>query len=66
MFRGCNRDLTNASTLDVKYSIRGAAIDTTNDRKVNYDTLVFFDENRGITAGPAHLKLLSRSSHGQA
>ncbi len=45
---------TNAATLDVKYSIRVAAIDTTNDRKVNYDTLVFFDENRGITAGPFH------------
>ncbi|MCP1831997.1 putative AlkP superfamily pyrophosphatase or phosphodiesterase [Bradyrhizobium sp. USDA 4532] len=45
---------TNASTLDVKYSIRVAAIDTTNDRKVNYDTLVFFDANRGITAGPFH------------
>lgn len=45
---------TNAATLDVKYSIRVAAIDTTNDRKVNYDTLVFFDANRGITAGPFH------------
>jgi predicted AlkP superfamily pyrophosphatase or phosphodiesterase len=43
---------TNAATLDVKYAIRVAALDTTNDNKVNYDTLVFFDTTRGITAGP--------------
>lgn len=41
-----------AATLDLKYAIRVAALDTTNDRKVNYDTLVFFDATRGITAGP--------------
>ena len=45
---------TNAATLDVKYAIRAAALDTTNDNKVNYDTLVFFDTTRGITAGPFH------------
>jgi predicted AlkP superfamily pyrophosphatase or phosphodiesterase len=45
---------TNAATLDVKYAIRVAALDTTNDNKVNYDTLVFFDTTRGITAGPFH------------
>jgi predicted AlkP superfamily pyrophosphatase or phosphodiesterase len=45
---------TNAATLDVKYAIRAAALDTTNDGKVNYDTLVFFDTSRGITAGPFH------------
>jgi predicted AlkP superfamily pyrophosphatase or phosphodiesterase len=44
----------NAATLDVKYAIRVAAIDTTNDNRVNYDTLVFFDTTRGITAGPFH------------
>lgn len=43
---------TSAATLDLKYAIRVAAIDTTNDNKVNYDTLVFFDATRGITAGP--------------
>jgi predicted AlkP superfamily pyrophosphatase or phosphodiesterase len=56
---------TNAATFDVKYAIRVAALDTTNDNKVNYDTLVFFDATRGITAGPfqapstgpAHAKL---------
>jgi predicted AlkP superfamily pyrophosphatase or phosphodiesterase len=45
---------TNAATLDVKYAIRVAALDTTNDGKANYDTLVFFDATRGITAGPFH------------
>jgi predicted AlkP superfamily pyrophosphatase or phosphodiesterase len=47
----CN---ANAATLDLKFAIRVAAIDTTNDGKVNYDTLVFFDATRGITAGPFH------------
>ncbi|WP_315833737.1 alkaline phosphatase family protein [Bradyrhizobium prioriisuperbiae] len=45
---------SNAATLDLKYAIRVAALDTTNDKKVNYDTLVFFDTTRGITAGPFH------------
>jgi predicted AlkP superfamily pyrophosphatase or phosphodiesterase len=43
---------SNAATFDLKYAIRVAALDTTNDNKVNYDTLVFFDATRGITAGP--------------
>lgn len=43
---------TSAATQDLKYAIRVAALDTTNDNKVNYDTLVFFDTTRGITAGP--------------
>ena len=42
----------NPATLDLKFAIRVAAIDTTNDGKVNYDTLVFFDATRGIQAGP--------------
>ncbi|QQO22378.1 alkaline phosphatase family protein [Bradyrhizobium diazoefficiens] len=45
---------TNAATFDVKYAIRVAALDTTNDNTVNYDTLVFFDTAGGITAGPFH------------
>ncbi len=45
---------TSAASLDVKYAIRVAALDTTNDNKVNYDTLVFFDATNGITAGPFH------------
>ncbi|MCS3896746.1 putative AlkP superfamily pyrophosphatase or phosphodiesterase [Bradyrhizobium japonicum USDA 38] len=43
---------TNAATQDIKYAIRVAALDTTNDNQVNYDTLVFFDVTRGIAAGP--------------
>lgn len=43
---------TTAATQDLKYAVRVAALDTTNDKKVNYDTLVFFDTTRGITAGP--------------
>ncbi|MBR0857527.1 alkaline phosphatase family protein [Bradyrhizobium liaoningense] len=45
---------TSASTLDVKYAIRVAALDTTNDNVVNYDTLVFFDATQGIKPGPFH------------
>jgi predicted AlkP superfamily pyrophosphatase or phosphodiesterase len=45
---------TNAATLDLKFAIRVAALDTTNDGKANYDTLVFFDTTRGITPGPFH------------
>lgn len=30
------------------YNLQTAAIDTTDDRTVNYDTLVFFDADRGI------------------
>src|SRR5262249_25337600 len=45
---------SNVATFDVKYAIRVAALDTTNDNTVNYDTLVFFDTTRGITAGPFH------------
>jgi predicted AlkP superfamily pyrophosphatase or phosphodiesterase len=34
------------------YRIHVAALDTTNDGKVNYDTLVFFDSVLGIGPGP--------------
>src|SRR5262249_47096982 len=47
-----NLTCSNAATFDQKYAIRVAALDTTNDGKENYDTLVFFDATRGITAGP--------------
>ncbi len=36
----------------VAYSIQVAALDTTDDGKVNYDTLVFFDSTNGIKPGP--------------
>src|SRR5262249_51669855 len=45
---------TSSATFNLTYSMRAAAIDTTNDGKVNYDTLVFFDAAHGITAGPFH------------
>ena len=45
---------SNAAALDLKFAIRVAAIDTTNDNKVNYDTLVFFDATQGIKPGPFH------------
>ena len=36
----------------VPFTIRVAALDTTNDGTVNYDTLVFFDQTQGIQPGP--------------
>jgi hypothetical protein len=39
---------TTAATLDLKFEIRVAALDTTNDGVVNYDTLVFFERTQGI------------------
>ena len=37
-----------ATTLDLKFEMRAAALDTTNDGQVNYDTLVFFECHGGI------------------
>lgn len=39
----------------VDYDIQIAALDTTNDRVINYDTLVFFDANKGIQSGKLKL-----------
>jgi len=39
----------------VNYDIQVAAIDTTNDKVNNYDTLVFFDATLGIKPGPFKL-----------
>ncbi len=39
----------------VKYDIRVAALDTTDDQVTNYDTLVFFDAAQGIKPGPFSL-----------
>jgi predicted AlkP superfamily pyrophosphatase or phosphodiesterase len=49
---------------NVSYNFQVAALDTTNDGKTNYDTLVFFDANQGIksgtftlpSTGPAYIK----------
>jgi predicted AlkP superfamily pyrophosphatase or phosphodiesterase len=43
---------TNASGRTLRYDIKAVAIDTTNDRLVNYDTLVFFESGAGIPPGP--------------
>lgn len=42
------------------YNLQTAALDTTDDRTVNYDTLVFFDANLGIQ--PASFQLPSTGS----
>jgi predicted AlkP superfamily pyrophosphatase or phosphodiesterase len=54
----------------VSYTIEVAALDTTNDSVVNYDTLVFFDTTNGIkpgpftlpSTGPAYVKASDKSS----
>src|SRR6266436_927317 len=45
---------TTAATLDLKFEMRVAALDTTNDGVVNYDALVFFEKTQGIKPGPFH------------
>src|SRR5262245_22897116 len=45
-------NLENFNSGGQSYSIKVAAIDTTNDGTVNYDTLVIFDANHGGIAGP--------------
>jgi len=47
--------LDSFTTGGVDYIIQVAALDTTDDQKVNYDTLVFFDQNQGIQPGPFNL-----------
>lgn len=47
--------LDNFTINSVNYTIQVAALDTTNDEQVNYDTLVIFDVNRGIEGAPAAL-----------
>jgi predicted AlkP superfamily pyrophosphatase or phosphodiesterase len=42
-------------TVGLAYSIQVAALDTTDDGTVNYDTLVFFDSTNGIKPGPFSL-----------
>ena len=51
----------------VSYDIRVAALDTSDDNAVNYDTVVFFDQTQGILPGPFSLPAtgpaLVRSRH---
>ena len=39
----------------VTYNIQVAALDTTDDGEMNYDTLVFFNAAEGIRPGPFQL-----------
>ncbi|MCI0445497.1 alkaline phosphatase family protein, partial [bacterium] len=48
-------DLEAPTVGGVTYHIQTAALDTTNDGAVNYDTLVFFDTTNGIKPGPFSL-----------
>jgi predicted AlkP superfamily pyrophosphatase or phosphodiesterase len=43
---------TSASGRTLRYDIHAAALDTTDDGAVNYDTLVVFDGTVGVPAGP--------------
>jgi len=42
----------NAGGRTLRYDIKAAALDTTDDDTVNYDTLVFFEATAGIPHGP--------------
>jgi predicted AlkP superfamily pyrophosphatase or phosphodiesterase len=46
----CGSDEAEGRTL--RYDIAVAALDSTDDSVVNYDTLVFFDAGVGVTPGP--------------
>lgn len=46
---------TNGSGRTLQYTMKAAAVDTTDDSVANYDTLVFFSVEQGITAGPFQL-----------
>jgi len=48
----CSSNGSTTATFDLKYEMRAAALDTTNDGTVNYDTLVIFEKTRGIPSGP--------------
>src|SRR5262249_51380212 len=43
---------SNASGRTLRYDIKVAALDTTDDHVVNYDTLVFFEATAGVPSGP--------------
>jgi predicted AlkP superfamily pyrophosphatase or phosphodiesterase len=40
------------TSLDIKFEMRAAAIDTTDDATVDYDTLVLFEKTAGVQPGP--------------
>lgn len=46
---------TNGSGRTLQYTMKAAALDSTDDGATNYDTLVFFSVEQGIPAGPFQL-----------
>jgi predicted AlkP superfamily pyrophosphatase or phosphodiesterase len=47
-----NCGTSNAEGRTLRYDIRVAALDRTDDAAVNYDTLALFDSNAGVAPGP--------------
>lgn len=45
---------TNGSGRTLQYTMKAAALDSTDDSTTNYDTLVFYRAEDGIPAGPFH------------
>ena len=56
----CSSNSSTTATFDLKYEMRVAALDTTDDGHVNYDTLVIFEKTQGVTVG--HKKAPSTGS----
>lgn len=60
---------TASPVLDIRYDLNVAAVDSSDDGAVNYDTLVVFDANAGVSTGPfplpatgpAHVQLDGKS-----
>lgn len=46
---------TNASGRTLQFTMKAAAVDSTNDSTTNYDTLVFYAVESGIHPGPFHV-----------
>lgn len=65
-----NKSFDKFTVGGVNYDIQVAALDTTDDNKVNYDTLVFFDATQGIqpgsfslpSTGPAYVRVSNQKS----
>jgi hypothetical protein len=65
-----NKSFDKFTVGGVNYDIQVAALDTRDDNKVNYDTLVFFDASQGIqpgsfslpSTGPAYVRVSDQKS----
>ncbi len=49
---GSNCGTTDAGGRTLRYDLKAAALDTSDDATVNYDTLAVFDANAGVPPGP--------------